>query len=982
LFAYSGLRHISRCRFIYTGYWLAIWLLVLFSTPAAWAQQRPGSPATPPVRNIPADKSEPVAPAPPGAIDPGRPQVPGSLRKPAPDPTGATRGVDALVQRLDSSATGDSVQVSAKRKGQVETTVKYAAKDSIQFDVTRKVARLYNKANVDYGPMQMKAALITVDYGRNQVYADGKVDSLTKKMEGRPVFKDAEGTYTAGTIAYNFKTKKGKIGEIVTQQGEGYIHADVVKKLANNDFFGQHGYYTTCNLAHPHFYIQAAKMKVVPGKKVITGPFNLVIGDVPLPIGLPFGYFPTPLKSRGSGIIIPTFGQAQDRGYYLMNGGYYWAPNDYLGLRVTGDIYAGNAQRIGGLAGRAELQYRKRYTFDGVFAFDYTWRPLNAVLPGQGASTSPEYLQPLSSNSFWIRWSHTPVPKPGGGRFSASVQAGSTFYNAINRIDPRQRLTPSFNSSINYDKQIRNSPVSYSLKLSQNQTTQTGSQTFTLPDVAVQVARQYPYEWFGIEPRGRFYEQFSIGYGLHAQNQISNTVPANTLEGGLPLLGGAGQETTIPISLSNLGNLLRNSRNGVQHTFSISLGSYSKYHVNISPSVSYNENWYFQKLNYVPIRAAQALRVDTIPGFYRAHSYSTGVSLGTTFYGLVRFTGKNRYIDAIRHKVTPTLSYTYSPNFIGDPTYQNVVLGSGAGGAYIQDANGRYLGNRYLSRYQGALYNAPGSGRASSVSFAIQNSIEMKVRDKNDTTGTTPFKKVNLIKILDISSSYNFADSTFKLRDPHITLSTDIGSRLNIQIDGDLTLYQRDSAGLRLNRYLFEQRNFKLARLTNASLRLNYQFNPASGTSRAVVPRNVAPTNDPTLGTVGPPSYYADYIDFEIPWELSLSYTAYYTTDRRPLRPLRAGQLPLPLLSGSSLNTTGSLKLTENLKFSLTSGYDFTHAEITSPQVTFSRDLHCWQIMGTWIPTGIYRGYNFTIAAKSSLLQDLKLERNRHAANR
>ena len=981
---------------------LLLTLLTLLAAPAALAQRRPGSQPMPPVRNVPIDRADPISPPPAGTTDPGRPQVPGSLRRPVPArpstaqpgtarpaarPAVQPAGAD-LTQATDSSA-ADSLRLSARRKDGPETTLKYAAKDSIQFDVTQKVARLYNKASVDYGATELKAALITVDYGRNQLYANGKRDSVTNKLEGRPVFKDAAGLYTADDIAYNTKTKKGRISGVVTQQGEGYVHADVVKKMANNDTFGKHGYYTTCNLEHPHFYIQAQKMKVVPGKKVITGPFNIVIGGVPLPIGLPFGYFPTPLESRGSGVIIPTFGQALDRGYFLTNGGYYWAPNDYLGLRVTGDIYAGNGRDFGGgWGGRAELTYRKRYTYDGLFSFEYSKRPTNQLLPTTGVSTSPDFLRPQSANTFWVRWNHAPVPKPGGGRFSASVQAGSTSYNIINRLEPRQRLTPQFNSSITYAKQLRNSPFNYTVRLSQSQGTQTGRQDFTLPDFSLGMARVYPYELLGIKPGGRLggiYEQIAVSYNLVGQNLISNTVGARGLEGGLPLLGGAGAERQLPIDLRKLGPLLRNSRNGLQHQLGINLGSYSKWHFNVAPSISYGETWYFQRLNYIPIRAAQAVRVDTIPGFFRANTYSAGLTVGTTFYGLLRFKGKDRRIDAIRHKVTPNLSYSYSPDLVtGSSAYQNVLLGAGPGGAGLTDANGQSLAPRDFSRFQGFVYGTPGGQRASLLNFSLQNSVEMKVRDKNDTTGTTPFKKINLIRNLDFNTSYNLVDTSFfKLANLNFGFNTDIANRLSVSITGSLSPYQRDSTGRLLERYLVQQSRFRLARLENANISLNYAFNPASGKRRAVVPRTVAPSNDPTLGTVGPPGMYADYIDFDIPWELSLGYAASYSTARQPLRERRpAGQLPLPLLANSALQATGSVKLSENLKLNLTGGFDFNSATITSPFITFYRDLHCWQIAGNWIPFGQVRGYFLSISAKSSLLQDLKLDRNRQVNNR
>ena len=427
--------------------------------------QRPGSATTPPVRYISPDPRDPVGPPPPGATNPGQARIPAPSHKPVPDTV-----APGTKREIEVADAGDTLTLKAGRKGQIESTVKYAAKDSIQFDVSTKTARLYNKANVDYGDMNMKAALITVNYGQNLVMAEGRMDTVKHRLEGRPVVKDASGLYTAGKIAYNTKTKKGRIEDVVTQQGEGYVHAETLKKQPDNSFYGRNGQYTTCNLEHPHFYFLATKMKMTE-KSVITGPFNLVIGGVPTPLGFLFGYFPKTKGGRGSGILIPTFGQAADRGYFLTNGGYYFAPNDNIGVRLTGDIYAGNAQSFGGWGATADIQYLKRYAYNGTFNFRFSDRPQSQILAPTGLSTSPEYIKPPSAQTFWLSWSHTPIPKPGGGRFSASVQAGSSSYNRTNSLDSRRFLAPAFSSSISYSKQIRNSPVNYSVKLSQDQNT-------------------------------------------------------------------------------------------------------------------------------------------------------------------------------------------------------------------------------------------------------------------------------------------------------------------------------------------------------------------------------------------------------------------------------------------------------------------------------------------------------------------------------
>ncbi|TPG67344.1 hypothetical protein EAH73_06365 [Hymenobacter nivis] len=936
----------------------------------------------PPVRVMSPDPTLPQGPPPPGTTNPGQHRTPGTSNKPV-------AGIPDSV--LVKQAQQDSIKLAAKPRGPIETTVHYVAKDSIQFDVTRKEAKLYNKADVNYGAMDLKAALITIDYAGHVMTAEGRRDSLKHKVVDKPVFKDGAGQYAAGKIAYNFQSKRGKITETVTQQGEGYVSAQSIKKAPNNDLFGVRGRYTTCNLENPHFFIQASKMKVIPGDKVVTGPFNLVIGGVPTPLGFLFGFFPMPNKSRGSGVIIPTFGQAQDRGYYLSNGGYYFAPNDNIGVRLTGDIYAGNAQTFGGYGVTADVSYLKRYQYQGAFNFRFTDRPGAQILSSASLNTSLDYIKPAAAKTFWISWNHTPVARPGGGRFSASVQAGSSSYNRTNSLSSRAFLSPTFSSSVSYTKQLRYLPINYSLKLSQSQNTQTGVMAFTLPDISVGVARQYPYQWFGLKARP-FYDQISISYNLVAQNQITNTVAARSLDGSVPLLGGSTASSILPISFGNLGALLRNAQNGAQHQFGISLGSYTYKFLHISPGFNYGETWYAQRLDYRFVPKAQAVRIDTIHGFSRAYSYSANVSLNTTFYGTLVRKGTHK-IQALRHKVTPSLNYSYSPDLSRGSAYQLTTFGRDVNGNAIVDANGNYiaplrgstgqlLDPRYYSRYQGSLYGAPSSGAVSQVSFSLQNAVEMKVRDDKDTTGNNPVKKVSLIDGLDFNGSYNFLADTLKLAPLSVSFRTQVARKLSLISSATFEAYQRDSSGRTINRYLFDQPgNRRLLRLSSASFTTSYAFNPVSGKKRSVVPRQVAPSNDPTLGAVGAPAMYADYVDFDIPWELALSYTAGYTTNAIPIqqRTLQARLLAAnPLLALSTLSATGSVKLTENLKLTYTTGYDFHSGQASLTTISFFRDLHCWQVAGQWTPFGTYRGYNFTISAKSSLLQDLKYNRNRN----
>ncbi|GAB3589197.1 LPS-assembly protein LptD [Hymenobacter daeguensis] len=970
--------------------------------PVAKPGQRAGSAPTPPVRNISVDPRDPVGPPPPGVRNTGQSRIPGASRKAVPDtlaPAGPSGNLATDTTGLVNGVRGskDSLQIAARPKGQITTTITYAAKDSIQFDVTQKIARLYENAGVKYGDTDLKAALITVNYGNNTMQANGRTDSLKHRVIGKPVLVDKGSKYEAGSIAYNFKSKKAKVTDAVTTQGDAYVGATTIKRLPNGEINGLMGRYTTCNLEHPHFYIQAKKMKVIPGEKVVTGPFNLVIGDIPTPLGFLFGFFPMPNKSRGSGILIPTFGQAADRGYYLTNGGYYFAPNDYIGVRLTGDIYAGNAQKFGGFGATADITYLKRYTYQGNFNLRFTNRPISPTYNGDAVGVGVPSIQPPDQNSFWVTWNHTPVAKPGGGRFTASVNAGTSSYNKINSLDARRYLSTQFSSSISYSKQIRNSPINYDIKMSQSQGTD-GTMVFTLPDISVGVARQYPYQWFGIQPGagGKIgastYEQFTISYNLTARNEFTNVIAARSLSNGLPLLGGTTDQVRIPFS--NLSQLLRNSRNGIQNQFGIGLGSYTlAQHFKVNPSVSYSNVLYAQKLTYRFSPVAQAVRVDTTYGFNSISAYSAAVSVNTAFYGTIVRKGTHK-IQAIRHKVTPSVSYNISPDFTKRssvyPQGENVLLGLTDQFGRIINPNdpnpdiakaNRAILNRYaFNSYNNFIYGAPGGAAQSQISFSLQNSVEMKIRDSKDTTGLNPFKKSSLIDGLDFNMSYNFAAETLRLSPLNVNFRTQVARKLSLNSTASFEPYQRDASGRIINKYLFESDPRKLLRLATASFGATYAFNPTSGKKKSVVKRAVAPSNDPTLGTVGGPNYYADYVDFDIPWELNLTYAAGYSTATTPLTQayIDANGRP-PILALNTVGATGSVKLTDNLRVTYNLGYDFVSQTVTYPNLGIFRDLHCWQVNATWIPFGITKGYNFTIAAKSSLLQDLKLNRNRYA---
>ncbi|WP_400193752.1 putative LPS assembly protein LptD [Hymenobacter sp. B81] len=876
------------------------------------------------------------------------------------------------------SGSPDSLRVGVGGpKGDIETTVKYKAQDSIRFDVQTRVADLYREAVINYGDMNLEAARITVNYGQNLITAEGQADS-TGKVQGRPFFKSGAEAYQAGRIAYNLKTKRGRITDAITQQGEGFVHAGVVKKNELNEIFGRNGRYTTCNLEHPHFFINASKMKVIPKEKVVTGPFNLIIGDIPTPLGFLFGYFPTPGKSRASGLIIPTFGQAIDRGFFLRNGGYYWAANEYIGVRVTGDIYSGAADAFGGWNVTTELTYRKRYTYDGRLSFDYAERPGQPLLPRGAVSPDVAPLQTFKPRTFWLNWSHNPVARPGGGRFSASVQTGAAAYNQQNSLNVRNYLTPSFNSSINYSKQLRNLPINYSVVLNQTLNTQTGDISATLPSVTLGVARQYFYDLLGLPARGKWFEQLSVGYDFTGQNRVSNTIAARNLEGGLPVLGGSATSRQVPVRLGNLGTLLRNSQTDLQHNFQIALGNYPILkHLNFTPSARYSQAWFLKRLNYEYLPEAQAVRVDTTRGFYAVGSYSAGASLQTNLFGTVVRKG-TRKIQALRHRLSPSIDYSYSPNYTANERLyeRSLFLGD------LTDATGRLYGKRSFSRFAGLGGGVPTGTRSSRLSFGITNQVEMKVRNQRDTTGTEPFKKVSLLDGLDFRGGYDFAaiGDSLNWQPIDVNMRTQVAQKLNLNVGASFNLYQRDTLGRPYDQLLISQARPRLARLERANFNLTYQFDSNQRSKRAAdrEPR-VAPANNPELGNPNPVDPYEDYVDFTIPWSLNASLNTSFTNPA----PVPRGQPRPRSWSVVTLGLQGQLKLTDKMRIGYSTGYDFTNRNVSFTNLDFFRDLHCWQISGQWFDLfGARQGFNVTIGAKSSLLQDLKLNRNRTFLNR
>jgi len=878
-----------------------------------------------------------------------------SLRVIAPSDT---LGVDVDSILSDSSAIAiqsDSLKNIEKKPpvGDIKTSVHYTSTDSLTLNMLTRDVKMYGNAKIDYNPISISAEEITVNWDKSMMRAEGRTDSTGKKI-GTPIFVNGQETYETDQIKYNFKTEKAAIKGLVTKQGEGYIHADQVFKNAKGELFNQTTLYTTCNLAHPHYNIKARKVKIIPGKEMISGPFNMTLHDVPLPIGFVFGIFPDQ-QERNSGIIFPTFGEESRRGFYLRQGGYYFAINDYINLELTGDIYT-----KGGWAFRAASTYNKRYSYRGQLAFNFT------KLKTEDEST----LETRESNDFRFSWSHTPVSK-GTGRFSASVDLASSSYNLNNQLEQQDQIKTNLSSSVNYSKSFTGTPISIGISGRFNQNLSTKQADILLPDFNLNVQNIYPFK--GKASTGnKWYEKIVFRYTMNATNKITNKIRPDSI---------------VELTSETLPLLIKQGSNGFNHSIPISTSLSVLKHFKLNPRFDYKEQWYFKKLDYSYDEATKTVVTDTIKGFNAVRSYQAGVGMSSIVYGTVFFR-KEHGIQAIRHQMIPSISYSYRPDF-GAEKFD-----------YYQEVQSDSLGNtRTLSRYAGFVYGSPSRGESSSVGISLTNTLEMKYLSKKDTTGKA--EKIALLRNFGLSTSYNFAADSFNLAPISLNANTNIFSNKDIgksatttgfnvnfrgtidpylyvldsittSTSGTETVYQR-----KLNQFAFNNgqglgqfSTFNISLSTGFRAKTKGSEQGSRGTGAGAL--ETTPTNS-TKEEQELQDYSNNpdlYIDFKIPWSIRFSYNVNYTRIG-----FREGKVT------QSLRFNGDLSLTQKWKMTFNSGYDFERKKFNETRLGITRDLHCWEMRLDWVPYGRYQSYNFTIRAKSSLLQDLKLSKRRNASD-
>lgn len=846
---------------------------------------------------------------------------------------------------LDSLGMDSLAVDTTKKKEPLDAPVIYEASDSIVF-TKDGYAHLYGEGKVNYQNIELTSAVITMNMDSSTVFAKGVADT-TGVETGTPIFKDGETPYESKIMRYNFKTKKGFINNIVTQQGEGYVTSEEGKKGADDEIYMRHGKYTTCdNHEHPHFYLRLSMAKVRPKKNVVFGPAQLVVEDVPLPIAVPFGFFPFN-SSYSSGFIMPTYGDEMNRGFYLRDGGYYFAISDQMDLKVLGEIFTKGSWGLS-----AASNYNKRYKFSGSFNASY-------LVTKTGEKNMPDYSV---SKDFRIQWSHRQDAKANpNSSFSASVNFATSSYDRSSLsslYNPQQYSQNTKASSVSYSRNFPEIGLNISSTFNITQNTRYSSLSMTLPDVNISLNRIYPFKRKKSVGDERWYEKISLQY----TGSITN-------------------------SISTKDNLLFKTpltqwENGMQHKIPVSATFNLFKYINIVPSFNYTERWYLRKVkqSYEPSPAStDHVKRDTINGFNRLYDYNLSLQMNTKLYGMYKPLFMKSKELQIRHVFTPTVSYTYTPDF-GKSRY-------GYYDTYTYtDEDGEVRTVEY-SPYEGAVYGYPGKNMSQNISFSVDNNIEMKMKSDKDTTG---YKKISLIDQLGASLSYDVANKrwsdlsmnlrlkltksyTFNMNASFATYAYEFDENGNVVV-GDRTEWSYGRFG-RFQGYsgsfsytlnndtfkkLFGKKEEDEKNKDNKGKEENEDEETDEETEEQNNNSNMRKTEKASVDSDG-------YLAFKFPWSVSLSYSYSIREDRSKDINIKTMRYPYSLTH--SLNVSGNFKIGSRWNMTYSTGYDFTSKEMSMTTLNITRDLHCFN-MSCGLVFGPFTSYNFSIRANSSMLTD------------
>lgn len=856
-------------------------------------------------------------------------------------------------QRIDSLHIGDSLQrdtvpVPPPKKTELDAPVTYEANDSIVFTQSG-FAHLYGQGKVTYPGADLAADVISMDMDNSTVFARGVTDSLGT-AKGRPVFKDGDTSYETDTIRYNFKSKRGIISNVVSQQGEGYVTGNNAKKGHNDELYMKNGRYTTCDHHdHPHFYMQMTYAKVRPKKNVVTGPAYLVVEDVPLPIAVPFFFFPFS-SSYQSGFLMPTYMDDSNRGFGLTDGGYYFAINEQMDLKLKADIFT-----KGSWALNAESNYVKRYKYSGLFQASYQ-------VTKTGDKGLPDYSV---AKDFKVVWSHRQDPKASpNSNFSASVNFATSSYektNIGNLYNVQAMSQNTKTSSVSYSRNFPDQKLNISASGNIAQNMRDSSIAVTLPDLNISLSTIFPFKRKRAVGDEKWYEKISIRYTGRMKNSIRT------------------KDDRLFKS-----NLVRDWENGMQHDIPISATFTLFKYFNLTPTFNYTERWYTRKIKQDWDIPSQKVVKDTIYGFHRVYNYSTSLGINTKIYGMYKPLFLPKKEIQIRHVITPSVSISAAPDF--------TTSHYGYYDSYIEEGkNGERREVRY-SYYSGQPFGVPSGGKQGSVNFSISNNLEMKFKDKNDS-----IRKVSLIDELGAGISYNMAAETRPWSDLNVNLRLKLGKNYTFSMASTFATYAYEfnekgevvvgdrtewSYG-RFGRWSGYGTSFSYTLNNDTFKKLFGKKDEAEEKRKKDKPENGGDEEgaDAENSGVGMPAKKtkeatadADgYQAFKMPWSVSLSTGFNITEDRD--KPINRKNMRYPYkISLNALNINGNVKLSNKWAVNFNSGYDFNAKLITNTVFNITRDLHCFTMTASLAPFGMYKYYNFTIRATAQILQDLKWE--------
>jgi len=829
----------------------------------------------------------------------------------------------------DSIAANDSINIASQQQNNsfIESKIKYNASDSIVLEAETQKVYLYKNAKIEYGDIILEADYIEYDQENNFVYAQGVTDTLGI-TSGKPKFTEKGDEFEARTIKYNFKTKKGYIEDVFTEEESGYLHSQQTKKLEDNSFLMKNGKYTTCEHEHPHFYLHMNQAKVIPNDKMISGPAYLVMLDVPIKvIGLPFAFFPNQ-QEFSSGIMVPKYGEESNRGFYLREGGYYFGISDKMDLTLTGDIYS-----KGSWASDIQYRYVKRYKFQSNFSFSYS-----QFLKGE--ESDDDYI---NSKDMRIRWTHTQDAKANpSSKFSASVDYSTSSFDDLNSKSVQQRTTNQKNSSISYSKNWIGKPFHLTTKLNHSQNTNADVVNMTLPIMTFNIDRQNPFRKKNATGETKWYEDIEIQYSSKLENKIST-----------------------PDSLLFNGTTFSDFENGFQHNIPLSTNFKILKYFNLSPRVDYTGVIYTEKINF-EYRDSLGSDGETVDYLYQerndelnyAHVVNPSISLsvGPNMYGMYQSKNPDSKIIALRHVLTPSVSISYRPD-----------MGNMVDKYYFHDE----LSGRDISYYEGGIYGLPSTpGESGKVSFGLNNNLEMKVRSDKDTSETT--KKIKLLESLSFNTSYDIFAEELNWSPISIKGRTSLfDNKVSINFGGTIDTYALDSLGNVTNKahWFSEEAEDeilgKIGRLERANFSVTFKLNSKKSGDDNSGPENTRsamPSRDPMIQEMNNyQEQIATYVDFSIPWNLNVDYKYNYS---------KTG-LETSKKITQTMGLSGDFSLTENWKISFRANFDIEQKKLTTSSFNIHRDLHCWEMSFSWIPVGTMQSYNFQINVKGSTLKDL-----------